>query len=68
MLKDKEVVGDPDLVIFSDGSVNAFGSVSYIRWELKQGGWWTNIILSKSKIAPKSCLTIPRLELNGAAG
>ena len=64
--KDQEVIGNPDLVIFSDGSVNAFGSVSYIRWELKQGGWWTNIVLSKSKIAPKSRLTIPRLELNGA--
>ena len=64
--KDQDVVGRPDLVIFSDGSVNAFGSVTYIRWQLKKGGWWSRIVLSKSKIAPKSRLTIPRLELNGA--
>ena len=62
----EESLGNPDLVVFSDGSVSAFGSVSYIRWKLKQGGYWTNIILTKSKIAPKSRLTIPRLKLNGA--
>ena len=62
----EDVVGKPDLVIFSDGTTCAFGSVAYIRWQLKSGGWWSNIILSKSKIAPKSRITIPRLELNGA--
>ena len=62
----EETLGNPDLVVFSDGSVSAFGSVSFIRWKLKQGGYWTNIILTKSKIAPKSRLTIPRLKLNGA--
>ena len=54
------------MVIFSDGSVSAFGSVSYIRWKLTAGGYWTSLILSKSKIAPRNRLTVPRLELNGA--
>ena len=62
----EEVIGKPDLVMFSDGSVLAFGSVAYIRWKLKSGGWWTSLIMSKSKIAPKNRITIPRLELNGA--
>ena len=61
-----EVVGKPDLICFSDGSLLAFGTVLYIRWKLKAGGWWTSLIMSKSKIAPKNRITIPRLELNGA--
>ena len=64
--QDAEVIGNPDLVIFSDGSICAFGSVAYIRWKLVKGGWWTNIIISKSKIAPKNRQSVPRLELNGA--
>ena len=64
--KNLEVVGRPDLVIFSDGSIVAFGSVAYIRWKLTNGKWWSMIVLSKSKIAPKSRMTVPRLELNGA--
>ena len=65
-LKIKTSLGKPELIVFSDGSVSAFGSVCYIRWKLSNGGWWSRIILSKSKIAPKSRLTVPRLELNGA--
>ena len=64
--KKHKTIGKPDLVVFSDQSVVAYGSVSYIRWKLESGKWWTMLILSKSKIAPKSRLTIPRLELNGA--
>ena len=30
--KEQEVVGKPELVVFSDGSVSAFGSVAYVRW------------------------------------
>ena len=64
--KQEEVVGHPELVVFSDGSITAFGSVAYIRWKLSTGKWWSTIVISKSKIAPKSRITVPRLELNGA--
>ena len=64
--KTGEVVGKPELILFSDGSVIAFGAVGYIRWKMRDGTWWTNLILSKSKIAPKNRLTVPRLELNRA--
>ena len=64
--KEVRVTGKPDQVIFSDGSVSAFGSVSYVRWKLETGKWWSMLLLSKSKIAPKSRITVPRLELNGA--
>ena len=62
----EDVIGRPDLVIFSDGSVVAFGAVAYVRWRLTSGKWWTALIMSKSKIAPKNRITVPRLELNGA--
>ena len=35
----EEVVGNPDLVVFSDGSLLAFGTTAYIRWKLKSGDW-----------------------------
>ena len=63
---DEAVVGDPWLVSFSDGSQLGFGGVVYIRWELAKGGFWSRIVLSRGKIGPKSRLTIPRMELNGA--
>ena len=63
---EEEVVGQPSLVIFSDGSAVAFGAVGYIRWELKNGGYWTTLIMAKGKIAPKGMISIPRMELNGS--
>ena len=35
----EETIGKPDLVCFSDGSISAFGTVVYIRWQLQTGGW-----------------------------
>ena len=49
-----------------DGSNLGFNAVVYIRWELESGGWWSTIVVSKCKIGPKSRLTIPKMELNGA--
>ena len=63
---DSEVEGLPILIIFSDGSILAFGAVAYIRWKLKNGGYWARLIMAKCKIAPKNMLSIPRMELNGA--
>ena len=62
----QNVIGNPELIVFSDGSVQAFGSVVYIRWKINPNEWWPRLIMSKSKIAPKNRITVPRLELNGA--
>ena len=61
----EEVDGLPTLVIFSDGSVQAFGACAYVQWKLKSGGYWSRLIMSKSKIAPKNMISVPRMELNG---
>ena len=54
-----EIVGNP-------GSLKAFGAVVYIRWKLAAGGWWSSLVMSKSKIGPKNRVSIPRMELDGA--
>ena len=63
---EEKVKGLPMLVVFTDGSMLAYGGAAYIRWELEDGGYWSRLIMAKSKIAPKNRLSIPRMELNGA--
>lgn len=36
-LKPKNAAGHPSLVLFSDGSEEAFGSCGYTRWQLDNG-------------------------------
>ena len=61
-----DVIGNPYLVIFSDGSVSAYGVAAYIRWHKVGGGYWSRLIMAKCKISPKHRATVPRMELNGA--
>ena len=65
-LKPKDAVGNPDLVVFSDGSMKAFGAVAYVRWRLLDGSIECALVASKSKLAPLRQVTVPRLELCGA--
>ena len=58
--------GKPTLVLFSDGSSQAFGSAAYCRWETKSGLYESRLIASKSRIAPLKIIDIVRLELCGA--
>ena len=60
------VVGKPVLVMFSDGSKNAYGTCAYIRWELEFGKYECRLLIAKNRIAPKRQLSVPRLELYGA--
>lgn len=61
-----DIIGRPILVIFSDGSISAYGMAAYIRWQLVGGGFWSRLITSKSKISPKHIVSINRMELDGA--
>ena len=60
-----DAIGHPMLIIFSDGSKNAYGAVAYCRWETKSG-FECRIILAKSKIAPLKIIHIVRIKLCGA--
>ena len=65
-LKPTDAVGDPALVIFSDGSNDAYGACAYVRWALSSGGFDSNLIISKNRLAPIKRMSIERIELCGA--
>ena len=64
-IKPKNAVGNPQLVVFSDASKEAFGACAYAVWELEDGSHASNLILAKSRLAPKRQISIVRLELCG---
>ncbi|GFX19015.1 integrase catalytic domain-containing protein [Trichonephila clavipes] len=51
---------------FSDASKKAYGTVAYLRIELKDGNIISSFVASKGRVAPLKTLSIPRLELMGA--
>lgn len=51
---------------FSDASGSAYGAALYVRTVDEDHNTHIHLIASKSKVAPKKSLTIPRLELCGA--
>lgn len=52
--------------IFCDESEQAYGSVTYLHMENDNGHIQLDFLPARSKVAPKRCLTIPRLELCAA--
>lgn len=64
-MKPRDTVGNPILIIFSDGSSRAFGTCAYVRWELTVGLFKNSLILSKNRLAPIK-MSIDRIELCGA--
>ena len=59
-------VGEPELVLFSDASKEAYGADAYVRWLLTDGTFTARLIASKNRIAPVKTVDIVRLELAGA--
>ena len=56
----------PELVVFSDSSEEAYGTCAYVRWEVEDGVYSAMLVMSKNRIAPKRTLSIPKLELCAA--
>lgn len=65
-MKPSDAVGDPSLVIFSDASNDAYGSCPYARWPRQGGGFASNLIVSKNRLAPLKTMSIDKIELCGA--
>ena len=57
---------NPVLVIFGDGSIEAFCAVAYVRWKLTNGTFQARLLMSKTRVAPLKKISVPRLELNAA--
>ena len=51
---------------FTDASGEAYGAVTYARYQYKDGTISTRLVASKTRVAPLSATSIPRLELMGA--
>lgn len=65
-LRPENAVGQPQLIILSDGSAAAYGFSAYARWKLNSGKFSCSLIMAKCRIAPLKQLTIPQIELNAA--
>lgn len=65
-LRPPNSIGQPWLIIFSDGSDLAYGFTAYIRWQLDSGDYWCRLIMAKCRIAPLNKLSTPQMELNAA--
>ena len=59
-------VGNPELVVFNDGSDLAMCAVVYIRWKLDTGKFAVQFVCAKAKVAPLERITTPRVEMNSA--
>lgn len=65
-IRPADAVGNPSLVIFCDGSNDAFGACAYVRWERECGSYQSYLIASKNRLTPLKRMTPVRSELCGA--
>ena len=64
--KPPNATGQPSLIVFSDGSSVAYGSVAYVRWHCTDGSIKVCLLSSKNRLAPIKTVDVVRLELAGA--
>jgi hypothetical protein len=48
-----QVKGNPMLLIFGDGSVEASCALAYLRWELEDGSVVCRLLAGKTRVPPK---------------
>ena len=63
-LRPPDSIGQPRLIIFSDGSDLTHGFAAHIRWRLNSGDYWCRLIMAKCHIASVNKLSTPQMELN----
>ena len=59
-------VGNPELVLFNDGSNDAMCTVAYLRWKLDNGEYECTLWTAKTRVTPLKKTTIPRIEMTSA--
>ena len=65
-LRRSEPVKSKRIVAFVDASQQAYGAAVYMRCEYHNAAITSGLIAAKSKVAPLTPMTVPRLELMGA--
>ena len=63
---DRDEESKPDLLMFGDGSQQAFCTLAYIRWRLSNGEYRCYLLTGKTRVAPLRKISVPRIELLGA--
>ena len=66
LLEGGKQVDSVSLHTFVDASEDAFGAVAYVRYSYQDGTVSVNIVAAKTRVAPTTATSIPRLELMGA--
>ena len=64
-IKPDNAIGNPSLVIFTDGSNDAFGACAYVRWKVGEDLFQCQLITSKNRLTPLKRITPVRSELCG---
>ena len=65
-LKDQQVTTDMQLHGFGDASLAAYGAVVYIRCTYPSGEVSCRLVAAKTRVAPLTAMSVPRLELMAA--
>ena len=65
-LHDQKPVKSKEVVTLVDASQQAYGALSYLRCRYEDGTVTSRLIISKSKVALLTPITVPRLELMAA--
>ena len=61
-----DIKGLPVLLVFGDGSREAYSACAYARWPMSDGTFKCSLIACKSRVTPRQKITIPRIELMGS--
>ena len=62
-IHDPDGIGDPELIVFCDGSPLAMCAAAYIRWSLKNDCYSNYLYAAKTRVTPLERTTIPRAEM-----
>ena len=64
--KPEDAVGSCEMIVYWDGSNEAFGVVIYLRWKVASGGYKVYLLTAKSRVTGMWSTSTPRSEMDAA--
>ena len=61
-----DALGKSTMVVYFDGSDDAFSAVVYMRWQVRSGGYIAKLLTAKSKVSSMWGTSTPRVEMDAA--